>query len=53
MELTGVGPATGRGMLGVVCPLPTHTVFVKMVGPADAVQAEKEEFIVFCRSLEF
>lgn len=52
VELTGAGDAAGRGMLGVVCPLPTHTVFVKMVGPADAVQASKADFVAFCRSLE-
>jgi hypothetical protein len=52
VELTGAGAAAGRGMLGLVCPLPTHTVFAKMIGPADAVQAQKEDFIAFCRSLE-
>jgi hypothetical protein len=52
VDLTGTGNAEGRGMLGLVCPLPTHTVFVKMTGPADDVQSAKADFLAFCRSLE-
>lgn len=42
----------GYRMLAVICVLDDETVFVKMTGPADAVQAEKERFLAFCASLE-
>lgn len=38
-------------LLGVVRPLAGWTVFVKMLGPAEAVRAERERFIEFCESL--
>ncbi len=42
-----------QGLLGVVCVLQEKTVFVKMTGPAEQVQAERENFEAFCRSLQF
>jgi len=38
-------------MLAIVCPLETHTVFVKMIGPADELATERPNFIAFCESL--
>ncbi len=40
------------GMIGVVCPLGSVTLFVKMTGPGTLVVAEKARFFEFCRSLE-
>jgi hypothetical protein len=40
-------------MLGLICPLPERTLFVKLVGPAATVRAERERFEEFCRSLRF
>lgn len=42
----------GQAMLGVICQLEGKTLFVKMVGPATEVDAQKEKFKAFCRSLE-
>ncbi|MDJ0976027.1 MAG: hypothetical protein QNJ98_16330 [Planctomycetota bacterium] len=42
----------GAGMLGVVCPRTSDTLFVKMTGPAAVVRAERARFEAFCRSLE-
>jgi len=38
-------------MLGVVCPLPAETLFVKMWGPATEVAARRAEFDAFVKSL--
>lgn len=38
-------------MLAAICPLGENTVFVKMIGLATAVKAEKERFQAFCASL--
>jgi len=42
----------GYMMLAAICPLEENTVFVKMIGLATAVQAEKERFRAFCASLK-
>ncbi|MBI2422103.1 MAG: hypothetical protein HYV27_04670 [Candidatus Hydrogenedentes bacterium] len=39
-------------LLGVVCMLDGQSVFVKMTGPAEVVEAEKENFLAFCSSLQ-
>ena len=44
-------PQPDAMLLGVVCQLDTHTLFVKMVGPKADVQSERERFLAFCRSL--
>jgi len=45
-------PAGQELMLGVVCLLPDRALFVKMTGPADAVDGQRGALIGFCRSLE-
>ncbi len=39
-------------LLGAVCTLPGRTVFVKMVGPQATVEAQRDAFLDFCRSIE-
>ena len=39
-------------VLGAVCILPRQSVFVKLGGPRAAVEAQREAFLGFCRSLE-
>lgn len=39
-------------VLGAVCILPRQSVFVKLGGPRAAVDAERQAFLEFCRSLE-
>jgi hypothetical protein len=39
-------------LLGAICPLDAETLFVKMTGPASEVQANKDEFVAFCESLQ-
>ena len=39
-------------LLGVICQLPTHSLYIKMTGPAVEVQAEREHFLAFCKSLK-
>jgi hypothetical protein len=46
-------PVEGSMLLGFICPLGDRTLFVKMVGPADAMQEQRENFESFCRSLRF
>lgn len=41
----------GARLLGVICPMPDSTVFVKMTGPDEEVADERERFIAFCRSM--
>ncbi len=41
----------GYAMLGTFCPFQDQALFVKMVGPAEQVAAQKENFVAFCRSL--
>ncbi len=38
-------------LLGAVCTLPSHSIFVKMTGPSAEVAVEKDNFIAFCESL--
>lgn len=38
-------------MLGVICPPPEETVFVRMIGPESEVAPQEERFEAFCRSL--
>ena len=53
-DYTGIGGETRPGYLlyGVVAALPERSVFVKMTGPADIIERERDAFIAFCRSLE-
>ncbi len=46
------GESRDAGLLGVVCEHDSNMIFIKMVGPSDAVRAEKENFTNFCTSLE-
>jgi hypothetical protein len=39
-------------LLGVVREDPDESVFIKMTGPESVVEAERENFIAFCESLE-
>jgi hypothetical protein len=39
------------GLLGVVCPLEGAMLFVKMTGPFDVIEQEKDRFVAFCESL--
>ena len=39
-------------LLGAVRLLGTSSIFVKLIGPTDAVAAEREAFLSFCASLE-
>lgn len=39
------------GFLGLICTVGTGTLFVKMTGPADVIEAERENFLAFCESL--
>jgi hypothetical protein len=48
---TGGPPQAGARMLGLVCPLADQTLFVKMVGPAAAMEGQKEAFVALCTSL--
>ncbi len=40
-------------LLGLVCPLEKHTLFIKMTGPAEEVDLERKHFLRFCESLAF
>jgi hypothetical protein len=52
-QFTGMsgGPQTDAMLLGTVCELPGQTVFVKMTGPAAAVEANRDKFVAFSQSL--
>ncbi len=39
-------------LLGLICELPGHAVFVKMTGPQAIVEGQKDNFVAFCESLE-
>jgi hypothetical protein len=41
------------GLLGLVCPLENDTLFIKMTGPGDEVDREREHFLRFCASLNY
>ena len=38
-------------LIGALCIQPEQSVFVKMLGPREAVEAQREAFLEFCRSL--
>ncbi|HQE81641.1 MAG TPA: hypothetical protein PLM14_01505 [Candidatus Hydrogenedentes bacterium] len=44
-------PAEDTLMLGLVCPVETFNIFVKMTGPADLTGAQRDKFLAFCKSL--
>ncbi len=52
-EYIGMGETrnANAGMLGLVCPLEGQTLFVKMVGPAEVLAGQTEQFKAFCTSL--
>ena len=50
-SMTGTS-GTDYTMLGVICPLESSTLFVKMTGPAALIATEKDNFLAFCASLE-
>jgi hypothetical protein len=45
------GSEAGFAILGLVCELGDRSVFIKMVGPREDVEAERESFVAFARSL--
>ena len=47
----GAAPAPGSALLGMVLERESGSVFVKMVGPAAGVRAERARFRAFCESL--
>ena len=52
-DFTGMGgtPTKGALLYGVVLERPANTVFVKMMGPQDALEGQKDAFLGFCCSL--
>ncbi|MDE0892902.1 MAG: hypothetical protein OSB14_12025, partial [Planctomycetota bacterium] len=53
-EFTGMGSAEatpGTTMLGLPVLITGRAVFVKMLGPTDQVAAQRDNFILFSRSL--
>ncbi|HEX5137006.1 MAG TPA: hypothetical protein VFY93_08550 [Planctomycetota bacterium] len=48
MQGNQVGSAS---LLGVVCPVEGALLTVKMTGPKDVIENEKDRFLAFCRSL--
>ncbi len=48
----GKGAVGGAGLLGLIATLSDRTLFVKLVGPAASVRAERGRLEAFCRSLE-
>jgi hypothetical protein len=54
IEITrAAGQVDGPQMLlGAVCMLPGQSLFVKLLGPRAAVEAQREPFLQFCRSIE-
>ncbi len=52
-DFTGMGGDTqsGSGLLGLVCPQGSQTIFIKMIGPSDELRAERERFVEFCQSM--
>ncbi len=39
-------------MIGIVVPLESQVLFARMTGPVDIVDAERENFLQFCQSME-
>ncbi len=53
-DYTGVGAGEAKQdyrLLGVILPVSSTSLFVKMIGPADAVEANRAKFEAFCDSL--
>ena len=50
-DMQGKKAAQAGMMLGAVCQLPGALLTVKMTGPLEAVEKEKDRFLAFCRSL--
>jgi hypothetical protein len=48
----GGGTSENHALLGVVVEAGDQTITVKMTGPAEVVQAERESFVRFCESLK-
>lgn len=44
-------PMQDAMMLGAICVLDGHALFFKMIGPAEAVRAERDRFRTFCESV--
>jgi hypothetical protein len=40
-------------LLGLVCPVADMSVFVKMIGPAEVVGDQRDNFLAFCNSLKW
>lgn len=52
VEIVGTHPDDSEGMmLGTICNLPGRSVFVKMLGPRQTVEPQRESFLSFCKSL--
>ena len=51
IEIEGGGKQAGRSMLAAFGPFGRDTVFIKLIGPAEVVDAERAAFDAFCRSL--
>jgi hypothetical protein len=53
-SFAGMGQGAGQedwGLLGLIVPIPGQTLFAKMTGPADLIEAETDAFEAFCESL--
>lgn len=52
-DFTGMsgGTVPDQRLLGVICPLEGESLFIKLVGPTDAVAAERDALLAFARSL--
>lgn len=53
-SFAGMGEGDGLedwGLLGLIVPIPGQTLFVKMTGPADLIEAETQAFADLCASL--
>lgn len=51
LEIEGEGESAGKKMLGLVAQVHGRSVFLKMTGPVDAIERERENFRVFAASL--
>ena len=51
---TGMGdePPREGALLGALCSLADRSVFVKMIGPAELIESERDAFVALCESLE-
>lgn len=55
MACSGQVPGASESimLMGIVCPLPEYTVFLKMTGPAKEMDGEERHFLTFAQSLHF